>query len=270
MRGVEVEANVHGFGDRRGAKVFPVTRLTTALCPAKYREPLPMAPPVPLELSPAECAVQDLLESIYVDFVAPPLETASTAQQFIDKVVAIWDDYGERLRALDTFVSITKDGPFVSRLRSRSAALQQDLEDFAMSLAGDTARHEVEFATSTVMRAQRLCVRINAMGPPSDLNEDRRLCMGFHGSVALYTYATACLWAIRGGVKYHGSDVLMTVFGMLTGGAVDAYGFARNAMRLREADMCDVGPPIAMDDEDRSILDEHISDAEKMIAQIER
>jgi hypothetical protein len=224
---------------------------------------------VPLELSPAERAVQDLLESIYVDFVGPPLETATTAQQFVDKVVAVWDDYMERLRAIYTFVSITKDGPFISRMRSYSA-LQQDLEVFATSLAGDSARHEVEFATSTAMRAQRLCVRINAMAPPSDLDEDRRLCMGFHGAMALYTYATACLWAIKGGVKYHGSDVLMTVFGMLTSGAVDSYSFARNAMRLREADTCDVGPPIAMDDEDRIILDEHISDAEKMIAQVER
>jgi hypothetical protein len=145
---------------------------------------------------------------------------------------------------------------------------KKELEDFVHALAGDRARQALELAASTAARALRLGVRIDAMRIDADrIQQDSQMWHGFHGALGLYLDSLWCLIAIQRGAPYASSSgVLDTILTFLSQGAMEAYHFGREVLRLREGAAPELGPAVPMDDEDRALLDEHIEDAEGLIA----
>lgn len=250
----------------RKVKAFQAQRQTAAK--QKYRDCLAL----PVELTPADQAVRDLVDSIYRDFVSPAVRLSTSGENFVDRVAESWGDYMERRYALLTHLSITKNSAHSAMLEQRRAPLQAQLEGYVLSLAGDPARQSLEFAAATAARAHRLGVRIDAMQVDVDLNKDRELCNDFHSGLGLYEHCACCLWAIKCGARYHSTEVLDVIFALLTAGAVDAYGAARNALRLREGSeaAAETAVSVPMDEEDRLLLNEHVVDASELIDKSER
>lgn len=178
-------------------------------------------------------AFRVLAESLFARSIAPALK-AESRDTFVRAFGESWSEFFEGVKALGFIAQIASSGERADILASKGATeITRKLRERVVALAGSEAEHELDFASSTYLRALRVASQIMRGGPsdPRHATEDMRLATRFVTSATVYLFGQCCLLAAAETSVAPG--VVTGAFELLRVGALNAYSAAREALDLR-------------------------------------
>lgn len=207
-----------------------------------------------------------LLKSIasFIDEMLLRAISAETKAEFIKTRKESFDQYALALTSLARLIRAVVPTPTIERVLNESfCELESEFREHGIERFGVTARDQALFTVWSLRRTGRLIAKVASLGAaPAEFKEkDQQLAASFGGTVAWTQFNLDCLLAAIRHDKVPQLDVLPEIIeGMRA--AVNAYGYAREGLELREPQQEPLIEPYQWDEEDQVLLDSSMREME--------
>jgi hypothetical protein len=213
-----------------------------------------------------------LLESIgsFIDDLLLRAIAAQTKSEFTKTRDEVFVPYARALTSLAHLIRAVVPGPVIERVISESfCELESQFREHGIEQFGATAKDQSLFTVWSLRRTGHLIAKIASMGPArADLKEqDQELARRFSFSVTWTQFNLDCLLAaIR-----HNRGIQLEVLPEIIDGmraAVNAYGYAREGLDLRDPPQEPLIEQYQWDSEDQALLDSSMQEMERHLTDL--
>ncbi len=186
-----------------------------------------------------------------------------TAPEFIAARDEVFGDFFKTMRAMSNLARVLIPRGTLERMSWESfGELEDDLTEQGLERFGAAGRDQAIFTVCAFRRMNRLVAKVASLGAPpkESVAGDREIANNFSFYAAWTQFHLECLVASMRSDKPIPPEVLEIICEGLRS-AVNAYGFLRQGLELRESSS--IAPPQApydWDEEDQELLDSSMSD----------